>query len=214
MGHEYHEQRLKSPGPRYRLRRRALEAARIIQQHAPANPVLLDIGTADGLMFNLVCNTVQPSVAIGMDLSRELLAKNAKNNPLVMADAQQLPFGADSFDAVIATAIIEHVPQPHRFVQEIQRVLKPAGVCVLTTPVPVFEEFASKLGFLKEDDHQETFRLEQLRELVVSTGFTVLVAEKFMMSPVGFPGEQSVEKWMKRFGLSPLLLNQLVAARK
>jgi ubiquinone/menaquinone biosynthesis C-methylase UbiE len=214
MGSEYHRDRLKSPGPRYRLRRRGYEAARVIQQHATANPRLLDIGTADGLMLDLVCEAIRPSLAVGIDLSWDLLNTNTKRNPILMADAERLPFASDSFDAVIATAIIEHVTHPDLFVKEIQRVLKPNGVCVLTTPVPVFEELASKLGFLKEEDHQETFRLEKLKRVVAGTGFTILEAEKFMMSPVGFPAERSVEKWMKKIGLSPLLLNQLVAARK
>jgi hypothetical protein len=85
---------------------------------------------------------------------------------------------------------------------------------VITTPVPVFEEIASKLGFLKEDDHQETFDLEKLRALVAEKEFEILEAEKFMMSPVGFPAELAIERIMKKVGLSVILLNQLVAGRK
>lgn len=214
MGGEYHHDRLKSPGPRYRLKRRALEAARIVRQHAAENPRILDVGTADGLMLDIVCQATHPSLAVGIDLSWELLQTNARKVPILMADAERLPFSASSFDAVIATAIIEHVPHPDKFVDEIRRVLKPNGVCVITTPVPLFEEIASKLGFLKEDDHQETFTLKKMAALMVSNSFDLLEAEKFMMSPVGFPAEQSIEKIMKRIGLTPLLLNQLVAARK
>ena len=214
MGGEYHHDRLKSPGPRYRLKRRALEAARIVCRHAVQNPRILDLGTADGLMLDIVCLATRPSLAVGIDLSWELLQTNARKVPVLMADAESLPFSASSFDAVIATAIIEHVPHPNRFVDEIRRVLKPDGVCVISTPVPFFEEIASKLGFLKEDDHQETFTLKKMAQLMVSSRFHLLEAEKFMMSPVGFPAEQKLEKLMKRIGLAPLLLNQLVAARK
>jgi hypothetical protein len=51
-------------------------------------------------------------------------------------------------------------------------------------------------------------------ELLKAHGLHLIEAEKFMMSPVGFPAEQTVEKWMKTAGLSFLLLNQLVAARR
>jgi len=214
MGSEYHHDRLKSPGPRYRLKRRALEAARIVRQHAAPNPVILDLGTADGLMLDIVCESTRPSLAVGIDLSWELLQSNQRTVPVLMADAERLPFNASSFDAVIATAIIEHVPHPGRFVDEIRRVLKPDGVCIITTPVPLFEEIASKLGFLKEDDHQETFTLKKMAGLMISSRFDLLEAEKFMMSPIGFPAEQRLEKIMKRIGLAPLLLKQLVAARK
>jgi hypothetical protein len=80
--------------------------------------------------------------------------------------------------------------------------------------VPLFEEIASKLGFLKEDDHQETFNLPKLTSLVASKSFEILESEKFMMSPVGFPAELKIERVMKKVGLSAMLLNQLVAARK
>jgi len=165
-------------------------------------------------MLDIVCQAARPSLAVGIDLSWELLQTNARHVPILMADAEKLPFPPSSFDAVIATAIIEHVPHPDRFVEEIRRVLKTGGVCVITTPVPLFEEIASKLGFLKEDDHQETFTLKKMAALIVSSRFDLLEAEKFMMSPIGFPAEENIEKIMKRIGLAPLLLNQLVAARK
>jgi ubiquinone/menaquinone biosynthesis C-methylase UbiE len=214
MGADYHHDRLKSPGPRYRFKRRGQEVVRILRTFAPPNPRILDIGTADGLLLDLVCREVQPSFAAGLDLSWGLLQTNTRNNPVVRADAEKLPFAESSFDAVVATAIIEHVPHPDAFVTEIRRVLKRSGVCVVTTPVPLFEEVASKLGFLKEDDHQETFDLKKLRALIASNRFHILEAEKFMMSPVGFPAELQIERMMKKVGLSMLLLNQLVAARK
>lgn len=210
----YHDDRLKSPGPRYRFKRRGAEVVRVLKTFSPANPRILDIGTADGLLLDLVCAETKPSLAVGLDLSWGLLKANTRKNPIVQADAEKLPFPDAYFDAAVATAIIEHVPHPATFMEEIKRVLKPGGVCVITTPVPLFEEIASKLGFLKEDDHQETFDLEKLRALVAEKEFEILEAEKFMMSPVGFPAELAIERIMKKVGLSLILLNQLVAGRK
>lgn len=65
-----------------------------------------------------------------------------------------------------------------------------------------------------EIDHQETFNLKKLAKLAKSERFQVLEAEKFMMSPVGFPAELKIEKLMKKIGLGFILLNQLVVARK
>jgi ubiquinone/menaquinone biosynthesis C-methylase UbiE len=214
MGGEYHKDRLKSPGPKYRLKRRGHEAARILQTYAAKSPRILDIGTADGLMLDYVCRQVQPSFAAGIDRSWELLHTHTNSYPIAMADAEKLPFRESTFDAVIAAAIIEHVPDPRQFLNEIRRVLKPSGVSIITTPVPLFEEIASKMGFLKEEDHQETFNLNKLSSLVTSCKFRLLEAQKFMMSPVGFPGELHIEKALRRIGLSGLLLNQLVAIRK
>jgi SAM-dependent methyltransferase len=45
----------------------------------------------------------------------------------VLGVAEVLPFVDDSFDAVVALAVLEHVKDPFRCAAEIQRVLKPGG---------------------------------------------------------------------------------------
>jgi SAM-dependent methyltransferase len=49
------------------------------------------------------------------------------------ADAQDLPFEADTFDAVIANHMLYHVPDRPRAFAEIRRVLKPGGVLYSAT---------------------------------------------------------------------------------
>jgi SAM-dependent methyltransferase len=52
----------------------------------------------------------------------------------IVCDAQQLPFSDESFDGVVAQAVLEHVMDPHRVVAEIHRVLKPGGLVYAETP--------------------------------------------------------------------------------
>jgi SAM-dependent methyltransferase len=51
-----------------------------------------------------------------------------------IADAHDLPFEASSFDACVACAVLEHVLDPYRCVEEIRRVLKPDGYVYAETP--------------------------------------------------------------------------------
>jgi SAM-dependent methyltransferase len=52
----------------------------------------------------------------------------------VAADATRLPFADDSFDAVIAAEILEHVPDDAAAMAEIARVLRPGGTAAVTVP--------------------------------------------------------------------------------
>jgi SAM-dependent methyltransferase len=49
-------------------------------------------------------------------------------------DAHELPFPERTFDAVIATAVLEHVLDPERVMLEIHRVLRPAGLLYSEVP--------------------------------------------------------------------------------
>lgn len=52
----------------------------------------------------------------------------------VVADAHDLPFDDGIFDIVIAAAVLEHVVNPTRVVEEITRVLKTGGAVYANTP--------------------------------------------------------------------------------
>ncbi len=52
----------------------------------------------------------------------------------VVGDACNPPFPDNTFDTVISTQMLEHVERPWVVVHEIQRILKPGGICIITAP--------------------------------------------------------------------------------
>jgi SAM-dependent methyltransferase len=52
----------------------------------------------------------------------------------VYADALGLPFRAASFDTVLCSEVLEHVPEPARLFAEAARVMKPGATLILSTP--------------------------------------------------------------------------------
>jgi SAM-dependent methyltransferase len=52
----------------------------------------------------------------------------------IACDSQDLPFETASFDTVLFTQVLEHVPRPWIAAAEITRVVKPGGVLILTCP--------------------------------------------------------------------------------
>ena len=56
-----------------------------------------------------------------------------ENVKFALADIQDLPFEADSFDIVIANSMLYHVPDAGRGIREVKRVLKDQGVFYCAT---------------------------------------------------------------------------------
>ncbi|WP_197748120.1 methyltransferase domain-containing protein [Mycolicibacterium helvum] len=52
----------------------------------------------------------------------------------IILDGHSIPFREESFDGVIAQAVLEHVLDPHKIVEEIHRVLRNGGVIYAETP--------------------------------------------------------------------------------
>lgn len=52
----------------------------------------------------------------------------------VKSDAHALPFPDASFDTVLCTMVFEHVPRPWIVAAEIERVLRPGGIAIVTAP--------------------------------------------------------------------------------
>jgi SAM-dependent methyltransferase len=52
--------------------------------------------------------------------------------PFCVADAQNLPFDQGSFDVIICSCVLPYLANPERCIQEIGRVLRDGGLCILT----------------------------------------------------------------------------------
>ena len=57
------------------------------------------------------------------------------SQPDIVASAVDLPVDNQSFDTVVSTELLEHVPEPLRALREMHRVLKPGGYLILSTPM-------------------------------------------------------------------------------
>jgi SAM-dependent methyltransferase len=74
--------------------------------------------------------------AIYTDRRPRVVAFDIYRSPLTqfIADAHHIPIASGSVDAVLIQAVLEHVLDPPRVVEEIQRVLRPGGLVYAETP--------------------------------------------------------------------------------
>ena len=126
---------------RFSQRHADVEAAFFLP-HLHPGMTLLDAGCGPGSITSGLASHVSPGVITGIDAdpSRiETAARDALDSQIVnlsyeVADATDLPFEDDQFDAVFANGMIEHLPVPGDGVAELTRVLKPGGVIGLRSP--------------------------------------------------------------------------------
>ncbi|MDA0710971.1 MAG: class I SAM-dependent methyltransferase, partial [bacterium] len=126
----YH--RHQNPVIRWIESRRVREVVRHIPTESRA--MILEVGCGGGN----VLDTVRAGRLFGVDLSRTILEKAKERLSgrarFLCAAAEHLPFVADRFDCVFCTEVIEHTLDPRTVLMELQRVLRPGGVVILSVP--------------------------------------------------------------------------------
>ncbi|MFK7829778.1 MAG: class I SAM-dependent methyltransferase [Congregibacter sp.] len=148
---------------------------------------VLDLGCGEGRHVIAAC-ALEHVDAVGLDLSLDDLTtaqqrmaefrKEAADDPALFAllagDALRLPFADASFDAVICSEVLEHIPDYRRVLNEIHRVLKPGGRLCATVPRAWCERICWALS---RDYHQvpgghlRIFNAGALRAEISSAGF-------------------------------------------
>jgi 2-polyprenyl-3-methyl-5-hydroxy-6-metoxy-1,4-benzoquinol methylase len=145
---------------------------------------VLDVGCGNGERLELL-KQLGWNVK-GLDLDRQ--AVNAARQKGLEADCGELKtmgYPADSFDAVIMSHVIEHVPHPGELLSECARVLKPGGRLVMLTPNA--ESFG--LNYygrcwrgLEPPRHLQIFSQPALEQIVKQAGLSV-VKGKSLVGP-------------------------------
>jgi len=97
---------------------------------------LLDVGCGNASFLGAVKRS---DIRIGVDLSRYILSRareQFKIPNLIQADATALPFRDNTFDAVVAFDLLEHIPEPSMALKEIARCMSHHGLLAIRTPNP------------------------------------------------------------------------------
>ncbi len=116
---------------------------------------VLDVGSGRGPFHKAMGDSVR---IISIDY-------NAKRGPDALGSCLALPFKDASFDSILCTEVLEHVPDPLQALMEIERVMRPGAHVYITAPM---------LWCLHYEPY-DFFRFTKygLRELVTKSGLKV-----------------------------------------
>ena len=139
------------------------------------NKNFLDIGCATGMLLAHMQN--QGWQVKGVDLCKESIEYGRKKRKLdlfagTLAEAN---FKNGYFSVIHFSHLIEHVPDPRNFLEEVRRIMTPGGLAIITTP----NVKGLQAGIFKQKwrsaiaDHLFLFSKATLKRILIETGFTI-----------------------------------------
>jgi SAM-dependent methyltransferase len=116
----------------------------VVQSIASERACMADLGCGSGVILSEALLLKPLWTGHGLDISESSIkyARRLAAHKQVAARADfrtgniaSLPYMDESLDLIVASEIIEHMPEPEKVVGEIARVLRPGGKLVLTMPI-------------------------------------------------------------------------------
>ena len=213
---KYIADRKTKPILKYGLQRRTKAVIQQLQRlDLPESCILLDIGTADGLMLRSLIESLNSSRKIGIGIDTRFHSlRSAKENVTyaIQADGRRLPFRTGRINVIISTAVFKHIDGLQSCLTECRRVLKMGGKIVATDPTPLGIHVGILLGHFSRRSIAQALGLKATRQMLTRCDFKVLQAERFMLCPIPFAGSDAIERTLKRAHLDQLFLDQVICA--
>ena len=159
---------------------------------APDTGLWLDLGCGTGWIKEVLLLKKQQRRLIGVDISDGMLRfAQRKKMPVVLGDAEKLPFKDACFDGVLAKGVMHHLSDMASAAAEIARIIKPGGVAVLVDP-NLSPLRALKYILKNRDDHFSSLHrslrpgdfIRQLEPHLEIVGFNYF---GFLAYPAAFP---------------------------
>ncbi|AXI09023.1 class I SAM-dependent methyltransferase [Oceanobacillus zhaokaii] len=154
--------------------------------HPNKDMIALDIATGGGHAGKKLAPNVKEVFAT--DITKEMLENTSTHLQLypninyVIADAESLPFLDNAFDIVTCRIAAHHFPNPDRFIDEVERVLKPNGKFLLIDNVgplePSADTFINSLEKKRDYSHVRSLKITEWEELLSNNRLTILNQEK------------------------------------
>lgn len=193
MDASYAAGRRAKPHLAFRLRSRALMAATAYRRFTdrPDPPRVLDFGAAEGATMAEVHRLLGARESLGLEYAESLIAAAGplpENCRLVRGDVTQ-PHALvqeGSFDLVTALAVLEHLPEPVRLMQQAARALRSGGIFAASCPAGTWDAISGSLRLHKDEHHEEVFGRGKFVRLAQQAGLLPLQYQRFMFAPLGF----------------------------
>jgi len=180
--------------------------------------VVVDYGCGDGHLIWTLRHSgllVRAGRVIGLDISAIRLKRFHKNtgfDTLLHAPETPLPIEDGSVDVLLSTMVIEHAPDDHWMMAQIQRVLREGGRVYLTTVVKrkwawYFRRSPDGRWVLDSTHEREYGSQAEVQDMVTGAGLRIeTVAMKRLAFPIIHPIVRIINRWVPLRGVNRLFI--------
>jgi SAM-dependent methyltransferase len=189
---EYHRLGRTAEFTDVRERVRVRTIAKLLVHWKLSTNSLLDVGAGEGRYLPVWRDHFPDARIIALEYSPTASQRSAERYPFaehINASGEAIPLGNASVDAIASVEAIEHVESGVKMLEECERVLKPGGWLLLSTPcgnrgsfpwllarvtgnIRPGSEHGIQLGDFDDPTHLRRYRSRELAELGASLGLT------------------------------------------
>lgn len=152
---------------------------------------ILELGCGDATITRLIATSGEDRTITATDVDvlqheKNLLIEDLPNVSFELAGSENISAANDSFDVVFMFKSLHHVPGHlmEQALQEVKRVLKPAGIAYISEPI-FAGEFNEVLRLFHDEESVRKKAFDCIEKVVNSQEFTLL-DELFFNTPVTF----------------------------
>jgi len=144
------------------------------------NKRVLDVGCSGGMLQNLLSDRC--SEVYGLDINDFILTTTDFQEQYICGDAMRMPLKSNSFDVVICSHLLEHLPFVYRGIKEMNRISKSGAKIFILYPIELFRGATcipdvlisgQRLSLIRKI-HLHKLSLKKLNKFIRGTNFQLL----------------------------------------
>jgi SAM-dependent methyltransferase len=155
-----------------------------IARGVPISPgqTVIDVGCGDSGFIGFVAQQGPEVILVDQDAARlasaeaRVRASPARACRAIQSDCDPIPLPDDAGDLVICSEVLEHVPDPVKFLQEVIRLARPGAQLLISVPDARSEQFVSTTAppqYFQEPNHVRVYTAQAFEALIPDSALAI-----------------------------------------